>query len=86
MLLLHYRLCFLQTDYPILHLYPFTVTDATTLHGMTPQYAAQQILQAIASKQHEVTVASPLHKMAVYLRVLSPSLLDWILRLRANVT
>jgi len=50
--------------------------DATTHHGMTPQYAAQQILQAIASQQHEVVVASPLHRMAVYLRVLSPSLLD----------
>jgi len=60
--------------------------DATTHHGMTPQYAAQQILQAIASQQHEVVVASPLHRMAVYLRVLSPSLLDWILRFKANVT
>lgn len=71
---------------PSLSLSPPTVTDATTLHGMTPQYAAQQILQAIASRQHEVTLASPLHKMAVYLRVISPSLLDWILRLRANIT
>ena len=69
-----------------INLFSFTVMDTTTLHGMTPQYAAQQILQAIASQQHEVIVAAPLHRMAVYLRVLSPSLLDWILRFKANVT
>ena len=58
------------------------VTDANTSHGMAPHWAARVILQAIAEERRELILAKPIHHLAVYLRIMFPSILDWILRQR----
>ena len=55
------------------------VMDDTTMRGMPPLQAAQLVLEAVAEGRRELVLASPIHKLAVYLRVLWPSLLDWML-------
>ncbi len=51
---------------------------------MTAEYVAQQVLQAVAGKERECVLAPLHHRITVYLRVLCPALLDWILRSRTN--
>ncbi|XP_003387672.1 PREDICTED: dehydrogenase/reductase SDR family member 7B-like [Amphimedon queenslandica] len=60
------------------------VLDATTSNGLSAERAAQCVLEAIALKERERIVASPIHHVAVYLKLLSPSLLDWALRKRSK--
>jgi dehydrogenase/reductase SDR family protein 7B len=62
------------------------VTDVTTAKGMSPEYAAQQILQCIAEGGRSLVLATPTHHLALYLSFFWPSLLDWILQRRAKVT
>ncbi len=59
-------------------------TDPTTARGMPPHRAAQAILEGVAWGRRELVLAKPAHQVAVYLRVLWPSLLDWVLRRRAQ--
>lgn len=60
------------------------VMDDTTSRGMPPHRAAQDILKAMARGERELILAKPTHRVAVYARVLCPSLLDWVLRHRDN--
>lgn len=62
------------------------VTDATTARGMTPEYAAQQILHCVAAGGRSLVLTTPTYHLALYLSFFCPSLLDWILRRRAKVT
>ena len=64
---------------------PHSTTDPTTASGMAAEAVASQVLAAVACKERETIVASVVHKCAVYLQLLSPSLLDWILRKRARI-
>ena len=61
-----------------------TVMDSTVLKGMSPDYVAQRILRGIASQQHDMLLAPIHHSLSVYLRVLTPSIFDWIMRIRAR--
>ena len=58
--------------------------DPSTAHGMTPQRAARAILEAVAWERRELILAKPVHHLAVYLGVLWPSLLDWVLNCRVE--
>lgn len=58
--------------------------DPSTAGGMPPHRAAWAILEGVARERRELVLAKPMHQVAVYLRVLCPSLLDWILRNRTN--
>ncbi|KAI0236225.1 Dehydrogenase/reductase SDR family protein 7-like [Lamellibrachia satsuma] len=60
------------------------VMDAATTSGMTPQYVASRILQAVARRQNDVVVAPLLYRMVVLLRVLHPNLFFWIMARRAK--
>lgn len=62
------------------------VVDATTAKGMDPHDAAKAILQAVASGKREVILAKPLHHLAVYMNVLCPALLGWVLKKRSQIT
>jgi len=53
--------------------------DGNIRQGMSPLRAAQAIMLAVAEGKRELLLAPPHHKLAVYLRTLCPSLLDWIL-------
>lgn len=55
------------------------VMDPSTMRGMSPLRASQAVLLAMVEGRRELVLASPVHKLAVYLRVLCPSLLDWVL-------
>lgn len=61
------------------------VTDATTAAGMDPHYAAQKIVMAMATGERELVLAKMHHQLSVYLKVMCPSLLDWLLRRRSKV-
>ena len=62
------------------------VVDATTAKGMDPHDAAKVILHAVASRQREVILAKPFHHLAVYMNLLCPSVLDWVLKKRSQIT
>lgn len=61
------------------------VTDITTSQGMSAEQAAYYSLEAIASKERETIVAKPLTQLALYLKFIWPTALDWILRKRAKI-
>lgn len=61
------------------------VTDATTASGMEPHYVAHKIMMTIATGRRELLVAATHHKLAVYLKLLCPALMDWILQRRSKV-
>lgn len=61
-----------------------TVLDKATSQGLSPDKAALKVLESIALRERERTLASPMHHAALYLKLLSPSLLDWMLRKRAK--
>lgn len=58
--------------------------DKTTSQGMFPITAAKLSLEAIALEERERVIASPLHQGALYLKLIWPTLLDWLLRKRAK--
>ncbi|KAK2187116.1 hypothetical protein NP493_179g05000 [Ridgeia piscesae] len=60
------------------------VMDAATASGMTPEYVANQILQAVARRQDDVVVAPLLYRIVVLLRALQPNLFFWIMARRAR--
>lgn len=60
--------------------------DGSTARGMSPQSAAQRVVQAVSLGERELILASPSHHAAVYLHLLLPFLLDRILQLRTPVT
>lgn len=60
--------------------------DPTTSKGMSPRRAAQAVLEGVAWGRRELVLAKPAHQVALYLRVLWPSLLDWVLQRRDSGT
>ena len=62
----------------------FVVMDSTTAKGMPPEYVAQRIVGAIARQQQDLILAPIHHLLSVYLRVLTPSLFNFIMRIRAR--
>ena len=62
------------------------VMDPTTSKGMSPRRAAQAVLEGVAWGRRELVLAKPAHQVALYLRVLWPSLLDWVLQRRDSGT
>ena len=61
------------------------MTDPNTARGMDPADVAHRIMTAIATEKRELIIAKPHHHLAVYLKLFSPSLLDWALRKRSKV-
>lgn len=61
------------------------VTDATTASGMEPGHVAHRVMIAVATQRRELVLAKAHHRLAVYLKILSPSILDWILTRRSKV-
>lgn len=58
--------------------------DPATAHGMPPHVAARAIMEAMVWERRELILAKPVHRLAVYLRALCPSLLDWVLQHRVS--
>ncbi|XP_064407016.1 dehydrogenase/reductase SDR family protein 7-like [Halichondria panicea] len=58
------------------------VMDKNTANGMTAEAVAKEIVEGVARHCRDIILAPPTHKLAVYLSVLAPSLLDYVLRLR----
>ena len=61
------------------------VTDANTASGMDPADAAHRVMTAIATEKRELIIAKAHHRLAVYLKLFFPSVLDWALRRRSKV-
>lgn len=62
---------------------PITVMEKEIATGMSAEYAAQLILKAITNKQQDLLVGPLLHRLAVYGRVLVPTLFAQIMAARA---
>ncbi|XP_046369942.2 dehydrogenase/reductase SDR family member 7B-like [Haliotis rufescens] len=60
------------------------VTDPTTASGMSPEYVAQRVLQAIEFNQADVILATLMPKLAYYTRVLFPKTYFSLMRSRAR--
>ena len=75
----------LSWDVGLLTLAIVTVTDATTKSGATPVNVADKVLEAIVYKRREVVTCSLSTKAALWLHNFCPSLLDQILKRRAEV-
>jgi short-subunit dehydrogenase len=54
--------------------------DDTHEHGLTPQFVAQKMVQAIQNKKRELLVAGPKETMAVYVNRFFPNLFAKIVR------
>ena len=63
---------------------PHGVMDNSTARGMSPETVAKEIVMAVACGKRELVVAKPLHRLAVYVNMLAPGLLDWVLQMRAR--
>ncbi|XP_077980813.1 dehydrogenase/reductase SDR family protein 7-like [Glandiceps talaboti] len=62
----------------------YGVMDSTIMRGMTPEYVANQILQAVANKQEDIILGPFTHKAAIYLRTLLPAVFNKIMEARAK--
>ena len=54
--------------------------DDTHEHGLTPEFVAQKMVQAIQSKKRELLVAGSKESMAVYVNRFFPNLFAKIIR------
>ncbi len=61
------------------------VLDKNTANGMRAEDVAKAILEGVAEKRRDIILASPVHKFALYLNLLAPSLLDYVLRIRQKL-
>ena len=53
---------------------------------MSSEYVAHRVMCAVAQGKRDVMLANAIEQAAVYLQLFAPSILDWILRVRAKVT
>jgi len=60
------------------------VMDENTAKGMSPEYVADRILEAVAFDTKETVLAPLHHKFAILLRTLAPSLYFFIMSRRAE--
>ena len=81
----HTHTSHLSWDVGLLTLAVVTVTDATTKSGATPVNVADKVLEAVVYKRREVVTCSLSTKAALWLHNLCPSILDQILKRRAEV-
>ena len=58
------------------------IMDKNTAHGMRAEVVAKAIVEGVAQGYRDIVLANPHHKLALYLNVLWPTLLDWVLQLR----
>jgi dehydrogenase/reductase SDR family protein 7B len=63
----------------------YGVTDTTTDRGMSPDAAAQKVLEAVALCEREAVISGSIDWLALYLKLVWPSGLDWILKKRAKI-
>lgn len=59
------------------------VMDENTAKGMSPEYVADKIIEAVAAETKETVLAPLSHKFAILLRTLVPSLYFLIMSRRA---
>ena len=59
------------------------VMDATTASGMPPAEAANHVLRAVTHQVNDDLMAPLSNQLAVKLRNLCPSIIMWIMKLRA---
>ncbi|XP_059484774.1 dehydrogenase/reductase SDR family protein 7-like [Neocloeon triangulifer] len=59
------------------------VMDENIAKGMSSEYVADRILEAVALGTKEVEIAPLLHRLAIVLRVLAPDLFAYIMKKRA---
>lgn len=61
------------------------ILDKNTANGMSAEVVAKAILEGVARKSRDIVLASPVHKLAIYLNLLVPSLMDHLLRIRQKL-
>lgn len=61
------------------------VTEGTTAKGMSVEKAAYKTIESFSLHKRECVLAKPIHQIALYINMLCPELIDWILRKRAKV-
>jgi dehydrogenase/reductase SDR family protein 7B len=59
-------------------------TDATTAAGCSPAHVAEQVVEAVVGGRRELLLAPLLHRLAVLLRALLPSLYFFLMARRAR--
>ncbi|CAL7947682.1 unnamed protein product [Xylocopa violacea] len=64
----------------------YGVMDKTTQEGYSPEYVADRILKAVLRQEKDVIITPLSPKLALYLRVLCPSLYFWVMQRRARKT
>jgi hypothetical protein len=52
---------------------------------MSPDAAAQKVLEAVALCEREAVISGSIDWLALYLKLVWPSGLDWILKKRAKI-
>ena len=62
-----------------------STTDPATASGMAVHAVARHILTAVASRERETVIATIAHRCALYIQMVCPSLLDWVLMKRARI-
>ncbi|XP_055954503.1 dehydrogenase/reductase SDR family member 7B [Patella vulgata] len=62
----------------------YGVMDKTTENGMTPEYVAQRVLEAVMYQNNDDILSSITPKIAVYLRTIAPSVFFWLMKSRAR--
>nr|CAB3237810.1 dehydrogenase/reductase SDR family protein 7-like [Phallusia mammillata] len=59
--------------------------DGNQKNGMEADFVAEEIVNSVVKKENDVMIAPFLHKIAVWIRFLSPNLYFWIMRKRAGL-
>ncbi|XP_070579365.1 dehydrogenase/reductase SDR family protein 7-like [Ptychodera flava] len=62
----------------------YGIMDSTIQNGMSTEYVANKILQAVAHKEIDVVLGPITHKAAIYLRTLVPGIFAKVMEARAK--
>ncbi|KAK7794188.1 hypothetical protein R5R35_000483 [Gryllus longicercus] len=62
----------------------YGMMDASTAGGYSPEYVADQVVQAVVDKKAELVLAPFAPRVAIFLRCLVPRLYFWIMQKRAR--
>ncbi|CAD5234902.1 unnamed protein product [Bursaphelenchus xylophilus] len=60
------------------------IQDKNQLKGYTPEYSARTIILALCNRKSELILAPITSSLAIWLRLLTPNFLNWILHRRAT--
>ncbi|XP_014222659.1 dehydrogenase/reductase SDR family protein 7-like [Trichogramma pretiosum] len=62
----------------------YGLMDATTAAGYSPEYVAEKVVKAVQRGEKEIVIAPIMHRIAILLRTLFPSVFFWLMKKRAE--